>query len=154
GYQPPPGSFPVATAGPYVPTQAFPQDHLSPEQQKSAAALDAMFASDPGWSMPAARPEFAPPLPPVADPVSMPMFDARPPTPMPDGKPMRTGVRRGRSKLQIAMWIMLGALVIGGGVVAGFKIRSMRLAKQISAAREQAVALATKDTWQGWVGAR
>ena len=39
------------------------------------------------------------------------------------------------------MWILVGAIVIGGGVFAGFQIRAMRLKKQIAAARDQAVDL-------------
>lgn len=62
--------------------------------------------------------------------------------------------RRGRSRLQIAMWVMIGALVIGGGVFAGFQIRALRLHKQIAAARDRAVDLAKADTWPGWLGAR
>ncbi|HEU0032247.1 MAG TPA: tetratricopeptide repeat protein [Kofleriaceae bacterium] len=69
-------------------------------------------------------------------------------------KGLKTGMRRGRSKLQIVIWALLGAAVIGGGVFAGFQIRAMRLEKQITAAREQAVALAKADTWKGWIGAR
>jgi hypothetical protein len=69
-------------------------------------------------------------------------------------KPMKTGMRKGRSKLQIVMWVIIGAGVIGGGVFAGFQIRSMRLRKQIAVARERAVDLAKADTWQGWIGAR
>lgn len=66
----------------------------------------------------------------------------------------RTGVRRGRSRLQILMWVIIGAGVIGGGVFAGFQIRAMRLRKQIAVARDRAVDLAKADTWQGWIGAR
>jgi predicted Zn-dependent protease len=61
---------------------------------------------------------------------------------------------RRRSRLQIALWVMIGALVIGGGVFAGFQIRALRLHKQIAAARDRAVDLAKADTWQGWLGAR
>jgi predicted Zn-dependent protease len=66
----------------------------------------------------------------------------------------RRGARRGRSRLQIAVWVMIGALVIGGGVFAGFQIRALRLHKQIAAARDRAVDLAKADTWPGWLGAR
>ena len=69
-------------------------------------------------------------------------------------KARKTGVRKGRSRLQIAIWILIGGAVIGGGVFAGFQIRAMRLGKQIAAARDQAVDLAKADTWQGWAGAR
>ena len=136
---------------------------LSPAQVQSAAAVDAMFANgDPAWSQRAAANEAtARPQPPPIDPALAAMFDNLPAVGPNDSavsqsgaKAMKTGVRRGRSKLQIMLWVLLGALVIGGGVGVGFKIRAMRLEKQIAAAREQAVALAKGDTWQGWVGAR
>ncbi|MEO8701536.1 MAG: tetratricopeptide repeat protein [Kofleriaceae bacterium] len=69
-------------------------------------------------------------------------------------KPLKTGMRKGRSRLQIVIWFVIGGLVIGGGVFAGFQIRAMRLTKQITAAREQAIELAKADTWKGWIGAR
>jgi tetratricopeptide (TPR) repeat protein len=68
--------------------------------------------------------------------------------------PMRTGVRKSRSKLAIALWVVVGVLVIGGGVFAGFKIRAMRLDKKIAAARQQANDLAKTDTYAGWTAAR
>jgi tetratricopeptide (TPR) repeat protein len=70
------------------------------------------------------------------------------------GKVAKTGMRKTRSRLQIAMWIVLGVVVIGGGVFAGFQIRAMRLQKQISAARDRAYDLAKADTWSGWIAAR
>lgn len=70
------------------------------------------------------------------------------------GKALKTGMRRGRSKLQIIMWFVIGGIVIGGGVFAGFQIRAMRLKSQISEARTQAIADAKADTWKGWTEAR
>jgi tetratricopeptide (TPR) repeat protein len=69
-------------------------------------------------------------------------------------KPLKTGMRRGRSKLAIVLWVLIGGGVIGGGVFAGFQIRGMRLEKQIATARTQATDLAKSDTWKGWSGAR
>src|SRR5688572_25131645 len=66
---------------------------------------------------------------------------------------MKTGMRR-RSKLQVMIWILIGAAVIGGGVFAGFQIREMRLDKQIVAARKRATDLAKADMWKGWRDAR
>ncbi|HEU4734494.1 MAG TPA: tetratricopeptide repeat protein [Kofleriaceae bacterium] len=63
-------------------------------------------------------------------------------------------VRRRRSRLQILVWMLISVAVISGGVFAGFQIRSIRLRKQIAAARDRAVDLAKADTWQGWQGAR
>ncbi|HET7504503.1 MAG TPA: tetratricopeptide repeat protein [Kofleriaceae bacterium] len=62
--------------------------------------------------------------------------------------------RRGRSRLQLLVWVLISVLVISGGVFAGFQIRYLRLRKQIAAARDRAVDLARADTWQGWQGAR
>jgi predicted Zn-dependent protease len=73
--------------------------------------------------------------------------------PMPQ-QAMRTGVRKSRSKAAIALWVLVGVLVIGGGVFAGFKIRAMRLDKKIAAARQQATDLAKTDTFAGWTAAR
>lgn len=67
---------------------------------------------------------------------------------------MRTGVRKTRSRLQIAIWVLVGIIVIGGGVFAGFQIRAMRLEKKIAAARQHATELAKADTFAGWTAAR
>lgn len=75
---------------------------------------------------------------------------APPPAPV----AMRTGVRKARSRLQIAIWVLVGVIVIGGGVFAGFQIRAMRLEKKIAAARQQATDLAKADTFAGWTAAR
>ena len=107
----------------------------------------------------------APPMAPPMDPRLAAMLAGQGPGEVPVGafsgepsssaaKPMKTGMRKGRSKLQIFIWVIIGAGVIGGGVFAGFQIRSMRLRKQIAVARERAVDLAKADTWQGWIGAR
>jgi tetratricopeptide (TPR) repeat protein len=69
-------------------------------------------------------------------------------------KPLKTGMRKTRSRLQIALWVLVGAAMIGGGVFAGFQIRAMRLGKQIAALRSEAMAIANADTWLGWLGAR
>lgn len=66
----------------------------------------------------------------------------------------RTGVRKTRSKWQIAMWILVGIVVIGGGVFAGFQIRAIRLKKQVAVARSHAMELAKSDTYVGWSAAR
>jgi tetratricopeptide (TPR) repeat protein len=68
--------------------------------------------------------------------------------------PMRTGVRKTRSKLQIMLWVLVAALVVGGGVFAGFQIRAMRLEKKIAATRARATDLAKADTYAGWLAAR
>jgi hypothetical protein len=69
-------------------------------------------------------------------------------------KALKTGMRKTRSRFQIALWILVGAAMIGGGVFAGFQIRAMRLGKQIDNLRGEATTLANADTWQGWLAAR
>jgi len=155
---------------------------LSPVQQQSAAAVDAAFGGQdgqpPAWAratMIAGGPPPAPygqgragPEPPrqpqAVDPQLAAMLAGQGPGSAPAGafsnepgssaNKSRTGVRRGRSRLQILMWVIIGAGVIGGGVFTGFQIRAMRLRKQIAVARDRAVDLAKADTWQGWLGAR
>jgi tetratricopeptide (TPR) repeat protein len=70
------------------------------------------------------------------------------------GRATRSGARRVRSRLSLVVWVMVGAVVIGGGVFAGFQIRALRLRKQIAEARDRLVDIAKADTWQGWLGAR
>jgi len=67
-------------------------------------------------------------------------------------KPARSGRRR--SRMPILVWVLISVTVISSGVFAGFQIRSMRLRRQIAAARDSASSLARADTWQGWIGAR
>src|SRR3569623_426045 len=97
----------------------------------------------------------------VLDPALVALMSTEPsqpqqmPPPDPNkGKGMKTGMRRNRSKLQVVMWVLIGVVVIGGGVFAGFQIRRMRLAKQIDEARDNATGLAKTDTYAGWVAAR
>jgi predicted Zn-dependent protease len=75
------------------------------------------------------------------------------PMPMDASNAPRTGMRR-RSRLSIAVWVVVGIAVIGGGVFAGFQIRAVRLQKQIAAARQHATDLAKSDTWSGWNAAK
>ncbi len=148
---------------------ARPTMALNAAQQESAAAVDALFGEgQQQWGRPGNRSTAA-----ANEPTSKPgELDPRiavvtpstgtgsiPPGMFPEtstasGKPLKTGVRKGRSRLAVAMWILIGAVVIGGGVFAGFQIRAMRLQKQIAAARDKAVDLAKADTWSGWSGAR
>ncbi len=62
--------------------------------------------------------------------------------------------RKPRSTASIVLWLVVGVVVIGGGVVAGFQIRSVRLRRDIASARDHAAELAHTDTWAGWVQAR
>lgn len=59
-----------------------------------------------------------------------------------------------RSPLVLALWATVTVAIIGAGVLAGFKIRELRLDKQIAAARKGAEDAAGSDTWLGWRAAR
>lgn len=161
-HPPPPNPQTVANA-------ARPTMALNLAQQQSAAAVDALFGSDQQqqWGRgnaataaanePTSKPGELDPRIAISTPSSG--MGSIPPGMFPEtstasGKPLKTGVRKGRSRLAVAMWILIGAVVIGGGVFAGFQIRAMRLQKQIAAARDKAVDLAKADTWAGWSGAR
>ncbi len=54
----------------------------------------------------------------------------------------------------MVLWSAITVVIIGGGVVAGFWIRDLRLDKRIDEARTQARNDARADTWQGWRAAR
>jgi tetratricopeptide (TPR) repeat protein len=146
---------------------------LSPAQQQTAAAVDAMFGTSaaPVWAAKtiaasavdpaslAASQE--PTLRPMAiDPAMAALYAGQGResgaigTPSAMHTPMRTGMRKERTPLTIALWIAIGIVVIGGGVFAGFQIRAMRLQKQIAAARDRATDLTKADTWAGWSSAR
>src|SRR3569623_3779488 len=75
-------------------------------------------------------------------------IDLGPPPSVPSIK--RTGVRKTRSKLQVMMWILIGIVVIGGGVFAGFQIRAIRLKKHVAVARSQAMELEKSENNEGW----
>ncbi len=172
--QPPPG--PIAAARPTA-LMPQPQPHPHPvhggfAQVASAARPTLAFASPPGdWDGVRGQGGHAGmaydsnSLPPGMDHDPR-DHDARQPDPRqsmspPPGshgragsKVPHAGARRTRTRLQLFLWVVIGALVIGGGVVAGFQIRGLRLKTQIAAARSQAGALAKADTWSGWVKAR
>ena len=170
-------ALPTAAAMPMPPppsvvaNAARPTIALTAAQQQSAAAVDALFTAEPAQPAPAwARATMAAGRAAADEPTRQPheidpqlaslvSGNATPAggemsVEVPIVKARKTGVRKGRSRLQVAIWILIGGMVIGGGVFAGFQIRAMRLNKQIAAARDQAVDLAKADTWQGWAGAR
>ena len=157
---------PQPTPASVRPTMAI-QAPLSPSQQQSAAAVDALFGNEQPqqWGMPNPRSVAAANEPTarpgqLLDPALAGMMPAEPPRQMaqpsrPQQAPVhKTGMRKGRSKLQLALWVLIGIVVIGGGVFAGFQIRAMRLTKQIAEARDRATGLAKADTWTGWTAAR
>ena len=152
---------------------------LSPQQLQSANAVDAMFPSDPVPPAPAwaqstvvagsAQHLQQPPSPAATEPTARPsgidpQIQAMAENPMlamgtepasvSQVRPLKTGVRKARSRMQIVLWVTIGVLVIGGGVFAGFQIRAMRLRKEIDAERITAVDAAKADTYGGWSAAR
>jgi tetratricopeptide (TPR) repeat protein len=152
-------SSPVAN----MPTMALPPQPPPPESPVWARATMAAVA-DPrsvaASQEPTARPD-------ALDPALLALMAEQPQQAPPQQKqkqkarkqeqppsPARTGMRRSRSKLQIALWLVLAVGVIGGGVFAGFQIRAIRLKKQIAAARQRATDLAKADTFSGWSAAR
>lgn len=165
GYPEPQQRSAIAAA---LPTQAaMPMPQPMPQPMPSAAAVRPTIVAtaqpDAGWQQQQQMPPHAAGPYPVPDPqmsLDAQMMAMGVPSAVPlEGPqnrppPLKTGMRRNRSRMQIALWIVVGAIMIGGGVFAGFKIRAMRLGKQITAAREQAVQLAKADTWTGWLGAR
>jgi tetratricopeptide (TPR) repeat protein len=163
GYQPAmPQPQPQPTPAAMRPTMAIAAP-LSPSQQQSAAAVDALFGAEQPqqWNMPDPR-SLAAANEPTArpgqqmDPALVALMNPAPQqTPPPvQAAAHKTGMRKSRSKLLLAMWVLIGAIVIGGGVFAGFQIRAMRLQKQIAEARDRATGLAKSDTWSGWTAAR
>lgn len=74
------------------------------------------------------------------------------PTRAADGR--RKAAPRRRTGITTALWFLIGAAVIGGGVVAGFQIRDLRLRRQIEAAEKRAAEAAATDSWVGWRTAR
>jgi predicted Zn-dependent protease len=162
---PPFGYLPQAPPS-AAPAMAIPTPGLSPQQQQSAAVVDSLFGTEqrPQWNAPDPRMVAAPdePTAPAEPQVARAIaLQARAePTPIVTPVPSQpvlareTQERKGRSKLALALWILLGSVVIGGGVFAGFQIRGMRLKKQIADQGNHATELAKSDTWTGWIAAR
>lgn len=93
-------------------------------------------------------------MPPSSLQDSMPVAAA--PAPAKAAKPRSSGKsrRKRRSGLATALWVLVGAGVIGGGVFAGLQIRDLRLRRQIDAAEKRAADSSSSDTWLGWRTAR
>jgi tetratricopeptide (TPR) repeat protein len=141
---------------------ARPTIALNPQQQQSAAAVDAVFGGPDGQGQAWGRG----PMPYAAE---EPVRAADPGMHVSQGsggvplvgfggessavnRSARTG-RRGHSRL-LLLWFLIGAIVISAGVFGGLQIRALRLRRQIAAARDRAAELARTDTWQGWIAAR
>lgn len=157
----PPGSQPLPRPAPPPPSNPGP---LGAQNAGAFQAYQtAIAAAPPG------PPQAPPPVPPQAlparapaPPMSMSMSDSIPvaaapvPAQAKNAKPRATKSKskKGRSGLSTALWVLVGASVIGGGVFAGFQIRDLRLDRQIDAAEKRANESSASDTWQGWRTAR
>ena len=150
-----PGARPVPAAPPQAKTMVpATMAAVRPTMAMSAAELPST-SGPPGHDMDLIRAGVGPGGP---EPISA----SGPPRPSPmmmvdPGRPPsspRTSRMSLRSPLMLAVWITITAAIIGGGVFAGFKIREVRLAKQIATARKAADTVARSDTWAGWRGAR
>jgi tetratricopeptide (TPR) repeat protein len=135
------------TAAAVRPTVAMSAAEVAP------APAPAYGAKDPGLD--AVLGGAAPP----ASPFEYPSMSATPPPPALTGTGRGPGSPRTsrlglRSRWMFLVWIGITGAIIGGGVFAGFKIRDLRLAKQIASAKRNADAVARTDTWVGWRSAR
>ena len=141
---PPPNIFPPPEAS-APPNWGAPPPQMQPDPRSLAAAQEPTMrpvAMDPNLQAMLAGMPVEHPSAQVIDPNAH------------LGSVKKTGVRKTRSKWQIAMWILVGIIVIGGGVFAGFQIRAIRLKKQVAVARSHAMELAKGDTYVGWAAAR
>jgi predicted Zn-dependent protease len=75
-------------------------------------------------------------------------------TPMPPPPRLAQAAEPQRPRLPIAAWVVIGAIVIGGGVFAGIQIRALRFHKKLAAREKLATEVAQADTWTGWNAAR
>ncbi len=160
GNAPLPG-MPVATPAAARPTLAINAATVDPAhqpwaQRTVAAQPNPVYEQPPphGRSQhaedPTQRPQpIDPQLAAMLDAVSMPLEPSQS-----SARVLKTGMRKGRSKLQVAIWLIIGALVIAGGVIVGFKFRTMRLDKKIADSQTIANGLAKADTWKAMVRSR
>jgi len=158
GAMPPPAGTPPGMAPPsgrLVPAAAPQAKTMVPATMAAVRPTVAMSAAaapatggPPGADMDVIRAGLgadygATPLPPPMATVA--------PGPGPSPRTSRMSLR---SPVMIAVWVTITLAIIGGGVFAGFKIREVRLAKQISSAKKAADGVARTDTWAGWRNAR
>ncbi|MEO8842541.1 MAG: tetratricopeptide repeat protein [Kofleriaceae bacterium] len=155
----------IASAQPPYPQQVAQQHHqmpahiFPPPQPPGPQPNWGAPAPDPR-SLAAANEPTAQPMDPglqamlAGMPVEHASSQSMDPGSMISGVNPKSGIRKARSKLQIALWIFVGIVVIGGGVFAGFQIRAMRLKKQVTAARANAMELTKNDTYANWTSAR
>jgi tetratricopeptide (TPR) repeat protein len=68
--------------------------------------------------------------------------------------PARPWYRRSARGVPLLVYALLALVVVAGAVLAGLKVRGVRLTRQIAAARAGALAMAAADSFPGYVGAR
>ena len=151
--QPPPGAVQLGQMGQQMGQQQAAQQQPSegPLGAQRAGAFQAYQTA-----IAAAPPNAAQLGRTMALPDSVPV--AAVPSPMRASKASKavkpTKPRKRRTALATALWVLVGAAVIGGGVFAGFQIRDLRLRRQIDAAEKRATESSASDTWIGWRTAR
>jgi tetratricopeptide (TPR) repeat protein len=163
---PPPG---MMNPPPQMAQQMMPHAHptmaISPDPNQAWARATVAAQVPPGYQSPMAEEPTHRPGPGMGDPNIAGLLEPSAAQALPSGssliepsqssaRVLKTGMRKGRSKLQIAIWLIIGGLVIAGGVVVGFKFRAMRLEKKIADTQEVAIGLAKADTWKGMVRSR
>lgn len=159
-----PSPSPVPLGAPLAVPASAPQAKtmvpFSAAAVRPTVAMSAAEVQGEGVSVPASA------LEPVYGGVGQPMapldYPSLSSTPLPSSSaaarmgnpPTRTSRLGVRSRWMLVVWIAITGAIIGGGVFAGFKIRDLRLAKQIASAKRNADAVARSDTWAGWRSAR
>ncbi len=153
--QPGPGFVPTAPAA--MPTMAIAPDPQQPwgqPQPHQPQPQPHQPQPQPHQPQPQPAPAMSPELAAMLEGASADMMSPPNTSSMAEGRSLKTGMRKGRSKLAIAMWLIVGGLVIAGGVFVGFKFRAIRFSKKIDATRDIAIDLARADTWKGLVRSR
>jgi tetratricopeptide (TPR) repeat protein len=162
----PPDGSAAAAAAAMQRQQAAPWAGGSPPGPPMMPPGRPMMPSGPQQMMPPGPQQMMPPGPQMMPPgpQMMPPRDPFPPPPgrmpaaarpMPGRDPRVRQVpilsASGLSRLPLAVYALIGLLVVGGSVLAGFKVRSVRLDGQIDAARVQADRAAESDTYTGYL---
>lgn len=140
------GSAPIGGAGTMEPP-------MSLEQQQSAVNVAKLFADSASNRR---GPYGAASVRDVPHPLSMTLAGVGG-APLAPAEPAvaaaSTAQKSARSPLRLAVWVLVGVVVIGAGLAAGYQIRGMRLDKQIKAAQTRVQDVTKSDTWAGWTSA-
>jgi tetratricopeptide (TPR) repeat protein len=137
----PTAAMPAVPSGGFTGTGSsgpVPPPPLTPAAERDLA----LIRSGLSGSMPIAKPR-------------EPGWDQRPQTELvrPGSTPLPV-VGKLRKPGMIVLWSIITVVIIGGGVLAGFWIRELRLNKRIDEARALARNDAGADTWLGWRSSR